>query len=109
MVRDMGYKGGLIYPRPWSGQYRAGFSNTGGSPKPRKRAPCQKNVVFDLNTPYLTFVSCLAGLASFVCSFTFRMCSLRQSWARNYLRTPVMWVWGDLSTYLQLCIDVPNV
>ena len=35
--------GGLINPRPWRGQYRAGFSNTGGSPKPRKRAPCPKN------------------------------------------------------------------
>ena len=34
--------GGLINPRPWRGQYRTGFSNTGGSPKPRKRAPCQK-------------------------------------------------------------------
>ena len=34
--------GGLINPRPGRGQYRAGFSNTGGSPKPRKRAPCQK-------------------------------------------------------------------
>ena len=32
---------GLINPR---GQYRASFSNTGGSPKPRKRAPCQKKL-----------------------------------------------------------------
>ena len=38
----MGHMGGLINPRPGRGQYRAGFSNTGGSPKPRKRAPCQK-------------------------------------------------------------------
>ena len=38
----MGHTGGLINPRPGRGQYRAGFSNTGGSPKPRKRAPCQK-------------------------------------------------------------------
>ena len=37
MDGDMGHMGGLINPRP------AGFSNTGGSPKPRKRAPCQKN------------------------------------------------------------------
>ena len=40
----MGHKGGLINPRPGRGQYRASFSNTGGSPKPRKRAPCQKRV-----------------------------------------------------------------
>ena len=38
----MGHMGGLINPHPGRGQYRAGFSNTGGSPKPRKRAPCQK-------------------------------------------------------------------
>ena len=38
----MGHMGGLINPRPGRGQYRAGFSNTGGSPKPRKTAPCQK-------------------------------------------------------------------
>ena len=36
---DMGHMGGLIN---WRRQYRAGFSNTGGSPKPRKRATCQK-------------------------------------------------------------------
>ena len=45
MVGDMGHMGGLINPRPWRGQYRAGFSNNGGSPKPRKRAPCQKNYI----------------------------------------------------------------
>ena len=38
----MGHMGGLINPRPGRGQYRASFSNTGGSPKPRKRATCQK-------------------------------------------------------------------
>ena len=43
MVGDMGHMGGLINPRPGRGQHQAGFSNTGGSPKPRKRAPCQKN------------------------------------------------------------------
>ena len=36
--------GGLINPRPGRGQYRAVFSNTGGSPKPRKRALCQKSL-----------------------------------------------------------------
>ena len=40
MVGNMGHMGGLINLRPWHGQYRAGFSNTGGSPKPRKKAPC---------------------------------------------------------------------
>ena len=45
MVGDMGHKGGLINPRPRRGQYRAGFSNTGGSPKPRKRAPCKKTLI----------------------------------------------------------------
>ena len=41
----MGHMGGLINPRPGRGQYRASFSNTGGSPKPRKRAPCQKKII----------------------------------------------------------------
>ena len=50
------FMGGLINPRPWRGQYRAGFSNTGGSPKPRKRAPCQKkNTCFNLLLNLLTF------------------------------------------------------
>ena len=40
----MGHMGGLINPRPWRGQYRAGFSNTGGSPKPQKREPGQKKL-----------------------------------------------------------------
>ena len=39
MVGDMGHKGGLINPRPGRGKCRAGFSNTGGSPLPRWRAP----------------------------------------------------------------------
>ena len=47
MVGDMGHKGGLINPRPWRGQYQAGFSNTGGSPKPRKRAPYQKKTLLN--------------------------------------------------------------
>ena len=48
MVGDMGHMGGLINPRPGRGQYRAGFSNTGGSPKPQKRAPCKKTWVEDV-------------------------------------------------------------
>ena len=43
----MGRMGGLINPRPGGGQYRAGFSNTGASPEPRKRAPCQKRKILD--------------------------------------------------------------
>ena len=38
----MGHMGGLINPRPGRGQYRAGFSNTGGSPKPRKEGAVSK-------------------------------------------------------------------
>ena len=38
----MGHTGGLINPRSWRGRCRAGYSNTGGPPLPRKRAPCQK-------------------------------------------------------------------
>ena len=50
----MGHVGGLINPRPGRGQYRAGFSNTGGSPKHRKRAPCQKSVVVAVLTLFNT-------------------------------------------------------
>ena len=34
--------GGLTNPRPWRGRCRAGYSNTGGPPLPRKRAPSSK-------------------------------------------------------------------
>ena len=40
----MGHTGGLINPCPWRGRCRAGYSNTGGPPLPRKRAPCKKPV-----------------------------------------------------------------
>ena len=43
MVGDVGHTGGLTNPRPWHGRCRAGYSNTGGPPLPRKRAPSQKN------------------------------------------------------------------
>ena len=42
---DIKYKqstGGLTNPRPWRGGCRAGYSNTGGPPLPRKRAPSSK-------------------------------------------------------------------
>ena len=42
MVGGMGHIGGLTNPRPWRGRCQAGYSNTGGPPKPRKWAPCQK-------------------------------------------------------------------
>ena len=61
----MGHMGGLINPCPGYGQYRAGLSNTGGSPKPRKRAPCQKkkkngmqlfgHVILYVKIPYLFY------------------------------------------------------
>ena len=38
----VGHTGGLTNPRPWRGRCRAGYSNTGGPPLPRKRAPLQK-------------------------------------------------------------------
>ena len=44
MVGGVGHTGGLTNPRPWHGRCRAGFSNTGGPPLPRKRAPLQKRV-----------------------------------------------------------------
>ena len=39
MVGGVGYTGGLTNPRPWRGRCQAGYSNTGGLPLPRKRAP----------------------------------------------------------------------
>ena len=43
MAGGVGHTGGLTNPRPWRGRCRAGYSNTGGPPLPRKRAPLQKN------------------------------------------------------------------
>ena len=43
MTGGVGHTGGLTSPRPWRGRCRAGYSNTGGPPLPRKRAPLQKN------------------------------------------------------------------
>ena len=45
MAGYVGHTGGLTNPRPWRGRCRAGYSNTGGPPLPRKRAPLQKKVV----------------------------------------------------------------
>ena len=44
MAGGVGHTGGLTNPRPWRGRCRAGYSNTGGPPLPRKRAPLQKKV-----------------------------------------------------------------
>ena len=43
MAGGVGHTGGLTNPRPWRGRCRAGYSNTGGPPLPRKRAPLQKS------------------------------------------------------------------
>ena len=39
--------GGLINPRPWRGRCQAGYSNTGGPPLPRKRAPLTKKYMLN--------------------------------------------------------------
>ena len=62
MEGDMGHMGGLITPRPRRGQYRASFSNTGGSPKPRKWAPCQNKPG---NQPFLFPISELSVFVRF--------------------------------------------
>ena len=45
MEGGVGHTGGLTNPRPWRGRCRVGYSNTGGPPLPRKRAPLQKKKV----------------------------------------------------------------
>ena len=42
MAGGVGHTGGLTNPRPWRGKCRAGYSNTGGPPLPRKRVPLKK-------------------------------------------------------------------
>ena len=51
MAGSVGHTGGLTNPRPWRGRYRAGCSNTGGPPLPRKRAPLQKKMWVDSECP----------------------------------------------------------
>ena len=54
MAGVVGHTGGLTNPRPWRGRCRAGYSNTGGPPLPRKRAPLTKKKFSKLsikNTP----------------------------------------------------------
>ena len=41
--RQQGRMGGLMNPRPWCGRCRAGLSDAGGPPLPRKRAPKKQN------------------------------------------------------------------
>ena len=56
MAGGVGHTGGLTNPRPWRRRCRAGFSNTGGPPLPRKRAPIQKSCPIDF---YLMSSTCL--------------------------------------------------
>ena len=42
MADGVGHTGGLTNPRPWRRRCRAGYSNTGGPPLPRKREPLKK-------------------------------------------------------------------
>ena len=56
----MGHMGGLINPRPGRIQYRAGLSNTGGSPGPRKRAPCQKKTLLTMQIVFYMSVKIIA-------------------------------------------------
>ena len=48
MAGGVGHTVGLTNPRPWRGRCRAGYSNTGGPPLPRKRAALQKSTRFVL-------------------------------------------------------------
>ena len=49
MAGGVGHTGGLTNPCPWRGRCRPGYSNTGGPPLPRKRAPLQKMQFFHSN------------------------------------------------------------
>ena len=40
----VGHTGVLINPHAWRGRCQAGYSNTGGPPLPRKRAPFKKKL-----------------------------------------------------------------
>ena len=82
MEGDMGHIGGLINPRPWRGRCRAGYSNTGEPPLPRKRAPCQKRHILQVlrnltqNTWYnITDSKCLKFDCS-VCLTTWSVCHI---------------------------------
>ena len=55
MVGGVGHTGGLTNPRPWRGSCRAGYSNTGGPPLPRKRAPFTKKRFSSLPPPIRGF------------------------------------------------------
>ena len=46
MAGGVGHMGGLTNPHPWRGRCRADYSNTGGPPLPRKRAPYKKGLIF---------------------------------------------------------------
>ena len=60
MAGGVGHTGGLTNPCPWRGRCRAGFSNTGGPPLPRKRAPFTKK---DFEAQYYR-IRCLLNIGS---------------------------------------------
>ena len=83
MEGEMGHMDGLINPRPGRGQFWAGFSNTGGSPKPRKRAPCQKKPLRsiwrsyrDIKTSYFTEIWCVKKIVLYFHALT----EVKQRW-----------------------------
>ena len=51
---DAGHKGDLENPCPWRGQCRAGFSITGGPPKPRSEGAASKKGVLCANVHEIT-------------------------------------------------------
>ena len=55
MVGGVGHTGGLTNPRPGRGRCRAGYSNTGGPPLPRKRVPFTKKATERKNKQGIDF------------------------------------------------------
>ena len=64
----VGHTGGLTNPCPWCGRCRAGYSNTGGPPLPRKRAPFQKKFLFSVRKTIFFFFSLQEAQSSGVIS-----------------------------------------
>ena len=65
----MGHTGGLITPRPWRERCRAGYSNTGGPPLPRKREKLQNCTFEDI---FIVFSMLMAS------------CEILPAWAQSY-------------------------
>ena len=69
MTGGVGHTGGLTNPRPWRRRCRAGYSNTGGPPLPRKRAPSSKKKGGNFSR-YLSrsdYQNCIPGKDSRLC------------------------------------------